>query len=194
MTNTKDLRVVKNKKNINAAFLELLSTKKYEEITVSQICKKALINRSTFYFHYSNKDELLDTMYIDVMTDYSKLMMESFQANKHNLSDCIIKAFKHVTRHSDVINIILKMDETKKLQDTKIKSLFVNQFLLYSQKSNIKFKKTDYAYYYACLFASCAVETLHWWLDCGMKEERYEEVSKIIIGCLENGINKAFFE
>jgi AcrR family transcriptional regulator len=60
-----DLRVLKNKQLIKSAFLELLSTKRFEDITVSQICQKALINRSTFYFHYENKVELLEVIYID---------------------------------------------------------------------------------------------------------------------------------
>ena len=59
----------KNKKNqyhhLNRdqrAQIEILINEKdktFEEIKVSDICKKALINRSTFYSHYNDKYELL---------------------------------------------------------------------------------------------------------------------------------------
>lgn len=44
---------------MNQALIELLNKKDYEFITVKEICKKAGVNRSTFYLHYSNVDELL---------------------------------------------------------------------------------------------------------------------------------------
>lgn len=41
------------------ALILLLDQKEYEFINVKDICKKAGFNRSTFYLHYSNIDELL---------------------------------------------------------------------------------------------------------------------------------------
>ena len=44
--------------------------KTFEEIKVSDICKKALINRSTFYSHYNDKYELL--------VDFINVLKEEF--------------------------------------------------------------------------------------------------------------------
>ena len=44
---------------MNRAFTDLLAEKDYPYITVSEICKRAGVNRSTFYLHYENMDELL---------------------------------------------------------------------------------------------------------------------------------------
>ncbi len=46
-------------KKIDAAFLSLLNKKDFEFITVKEICEQAKVNRSTFYLHYSNLDDLL---------------------------------------------------------------------------------------------------------------------------------------
>ena len=54
-----DLRIIKTKKGIYNALLELMREKQFEEIKVSDICEKALINRSTFYAHFEDKYELL---------------------------------------------------------------------------------------------------------------------------------------
>lgn len=44
---------------MDEALLLLLEKKEYEFITVTEICEKAGVNRSTFYLHYQNMDELL---------------------------------------------------------------------------------------------------------------------------------------
>lgn len=41
------------------AFLELLDTKDFAEISIKNICAKAKLNRSTFYLHYNNTYDLL---------------------------------------------------------------------------------------------------------------------------------------
>ena len=52
-----DLRIIKTKKVIYEALIDLMKEKTFEEIKVSDICNKALINRSTFYAHYEDKYE-----------------------------------------------------------------------------------------------------------------------------------------
>ena len=65
-----DLRIVKTKKAIKTAFLNLLKKNDYHNITISAISEAALINRKTFYAHYETKDEL----YNDVINDALKVL------------------------------------------------------------------------------------------------------------------------
>ncbi len=44
---------------MNQALIEILNKKDYDYITIKEICKKAGVNRSTFYLHYDNIDDLL---------------------------------------------------------------------------------------------------------------------------------------
>ena len=46
-------------KKMDEALLSLLKEKTFAYITVSEICKKAGVNRSTFYLHYENTVDLL---------------------------------------------------------------------------------------------------------------------------------------
>ena len=66
----KDLRIIKTRKALYNAFEELMKSKPFEQIKVSDICKKALINRSTFYSHYNDKYELL--------VDFINVLKEEF--------------------------------------------------------------------------------------------------------------------
>lgn len=45
---------------MDKAFLDLLAEKDFEYITVKDICKRAGVNRSTFYLHYETVADLLD--------------------------------------------------------------------------------------------------------------------------------------
>ena len=60
--NQNDLRVIKTKKNIEASFIYLLGQKDFYKITVQDILDRALINRSTFYKHYTDKYQLAETL------------------------------------------------------------------------------------------------------------------------------------
>ncbi len=45
---------------MDQAFLELLEAKDFEYITVTEICERAGVNRSTFYLHYETVGDLLN--------------------------------------------------------------------------------------------------------------------------------------
>ncbi|EKQ58003.1 TetR family transcriptional regulator, partial [Clostridium sp. Maddingley MBC34-26] len=60
--NQNDLRVIKTKKYIEVSFIDLLSQKDFNKITVQDILDRALINRSTFYKHYTDKYQLAETL------------------------------------------------------------------------------------------------------------------------------------
>ncbi len=62
MSQKVDLRIIKTKRNLYEGLAQLLTEKPYENIKIKDICDKSLVNRSTFYDHYSSKAELLDSM------------------------------------------------------------------------------------------------------------------------------------
>ncbi len=57
-----DRRVLRTKKNIRQAFLQLLSEKSLSQITVKELSEYADINRKTFYMYYSNIEEILSEL------------------------------------------------------------------------------------------------------------------------------------
>lgn len=45
---------------MDEALIQLINVKDYDYITIKEICKRAGVNRSTFYLHYETIDDLLD--------------------------------------------------------------------------------------------------------------------------------------
>jgi AcrR family transcriptional regulator len=56
---TIDRRVARTRTLLHNALLASLRGKRYDAITVEDLCTKAKIGRSTFYAHYTGKDDLL---------------------------------------------------------------------------------------------------------------------------------------
>lgn len=57
MEEKRDLRIEKTYLALNNAFIKLLEEKKFENITVNELCEKAMIRRATFYKHFADKYE-----------------------------------------------------------------------------------------------------------------------------------------
>ena len=69
------------------ALLSLLEKKPFEYITISEICEKTGVNRSTFYLHYENTADLLKeaTAYVlDNFASYFPVDMESITSKYAN--------------------------------------------------------------------------------------------------------------
>ena len=77
MSKKEDLRVTKTKMNLYEALMKLMKEKTFEEIKVSDICNVALTNRSTFYDHFADKYELLDSLINDLEKDLIKKLEEN---------------------------------------------------------------------------------------------------------------------
>lgn len=62
-----DKRIQKSKSSIINTFLEMRAKKPLEKITVTELCKKAEINKSTFYVHYRDIYDLSDQLETEVV-------------------------------------------------------------------------------------------------------------------------------
>ncbi|MBE6783562.1 MAG: TetR family transcriptional regulator [Ruminococcaceae bacterium] len=60
---SEDKRILKTKKNLKNTLLELLDEKSFEQITVKEICERSATSRITFYTHFADKYELLDSIF-----------------------------------------------------------------------------------------------------------------------------------
>lgn len=88
-TKNEDLRVIKTKQLIKDSFFELIGEKGYSKVTVTDITKKANINRNTFYLHYVDKEDLVD----QIITDNYK---ESEPKIINLVGDHLIKDFNNL--------------------------------------------------------------------------------------------------
>ncbi len=60
-----DKRITKSRKLIQDSFLSLANKSPFENITVKDISERANVNRATFYAHFKDKYDLLDSFISD---------------------------------------------------------------------------------------------------------------------------------
>lgn len=94
-----DLRILKTKKSLYQALLILMKEKTLEEIKVSDICEKALINRSTFYAHFEDKYTLLDALIHDLKENLLKELDKN--TNISNSKEYYVELIKILLDHME---------------------------------------------------------------------------------------------
>lgn len=101
------------------ALIELLNQKDIEYITVKEICKKAGVNRTTFYLHYENIDDLLNETIKNITSKFLTYFKDTPQT--------IIKDIK--TTSKEDLNFINKTYLRPYLEFIKDnKKVFINAF------------------------------------------------------------------
>ncbi len=78
-----DLRVLKTKRNIQQALFSLLiQGQSYSLVTIDQICREALCSRSTFYAHYTQKNDLLEEITDHYVSQFQKFLTRRLESSQ----------------------------------------------------------------------------------------------------------------
>lgn len=80
----------------NKALLSLLEKKAFEYISISEICEKAGVNRSTFYLHYENTSDLLRETIAYVLDNFSSYFSVDIKSVSTKFSNCDLQDLKFV--------------------------------------------------------------------------------------------------
>lgn len=67
----KDRRSLYTEKVIKEAFITLLDQKPLEKTSISEICRLADINKSTFYLHYQNEHDILKEFEDELVKEFA---------------------------------------------------------------------------------------------------------------------------
>ena len=73
---TEDLRIQKTIAAIKESFEALICEKEYNDITVTELCQRAKINKKTFYHYYPTLEDLLDEMHMELSSAYIELVKD----------------------------------------------------------------------------------------------------------------------
>lgn len=80
---------------VSTAFAELLSEKPYEDIFVQDILDRAGIGRTTFYAHYFDKEDLLESMTEQILTMFTRQIAPSSTSTSQRVVPSL-ELFEHI--------------------------------------------------------------------------------------------------
>ena len=123
-----DLRVIKTKKNIRDAFLELRKKNSLDEIKVNALCEKAMVNKTTFYNHYQDIYELSEELETEVLDSF----FDNFKDIDMMLTDanCFISGMHAALEaENDMLRILFmdKLDELVARIEKHIRNYYVKE-------------------------------------------------------------------
>lgn len=91
-------RQTATKQHIREALIQLLLEEKFETISVSKLCQRAGINRGTFYLHYLDKYDLIETLKEEIIAQLRKNFEETT-----NTRDLLIANLSYLQQNYDLI-------------------------------------------------------------------------------------------
>lgn len=87
-----DPRVVRTRKLIQEAFTSLMREKEFDDITVKDIAERATVNRATFYAHFVDKFDILDSKITDSFMTILLHRIEGHKTLNEETIKCIFLA------------------------------------------------------------------------------------------------------
>ena len=178
-------------KKMDKALISLLEEKSFEYITVSEICKKAEVNRSTFYLHYENTVDLLNEtarFLLDDFAAYFNVDVENitnkFKENSLDelnfISDEYLHPYLSYIKENRIVFSTVLLHSVSFGFNEIFQRLYDNIFNPILERYNYPIADRKYAMmFYLNGITAIVIE----WLKDGC-EKTIEEVSRIIYGCI----------
>ncbi len=156
MANKVDVRIVKSKESLMSALIGLMGKKKLEELTISEICQEADVNRNTFYSHYSSVRELFEEMngkYMEALFASAKVFDEPNDSTIKNLVNVLDK----MKEKGNLTKIIFSESNSIKHLNTLLQILFPTSII-----DNLKIENLSLDECHAFLIGGITSLILRW--------------------------------
>ncbi len=106
-----DPRVVRTRKLLREALIELIPERGYDAISIKDITERATLNRATFYLHYRDKEDLLERGFGEIWNELTR--ENPFpQAPQGQLSldatrAAVLRDFEHLARYAPFYRVMV---------------------------------------------------------------------------------------
>ncbi len=185
MKRTRDIRVIRTQTALLEALEDLIKTKKLSNITITELCTAAKINRNTFYYHYNNIFEFLDEHKKLIIDDLNEIAEISKTHNKQNL----VEVFAVLKKHPHFLNILISpncdLDFFNEIFDVASSKASI----IFSKDPNTLTNKERILCSYCNAGCNAVIIT---WIMNDMKESP-EEIADFIWTSSKNGIFSLLF-
>lgn len=133
----KNRKVKYTKERLSLSLIELLKTKHISEITITELCDHADINRTTFYRHYEKVLDLLKEIETKLLKDLETFLMQ-FKDHSEDYEESLFileKIFEYIRTNEETFNVLFT--DTGSLGfKTELVNLFYKQVVKIYENSN----------------------------------------------------------
>lgn len=166
---------------LKQSLLQLLKEKTFSSITVKEICDVADINRSTFYAHYQDQFELLETIENEIIRDMKEYLNTYNLLEKEDALRMTEKLIEYFAVKHEELEILL--NKSGNSFERKVRHV-AEQFIMNEMKTEMN---SHLPAYVSTFIISGSVETIKMWLLSG-RYESPKEMAKLINNLINHGI------
>ena len=160
-----DRRVQKTRKLLQDALVELILEKGFESVRIQDILDRANVGRSTFYFHFQDKRELLHSCF-DELHDTLEQHAERISGGEKNSGDIhheySLKLFRFVERNHTLFKALLGKQDVPAFVDDFLFAYIQEPFRTRMVHDKLTSFPPELVTYY---FAYAFIGTLKWWVS-----------------------------
>ena len=156
-----NLKVINTKRKLSKSLISLLTSKSITEIDVSELCKKAGINRTTFYKHYASLYHLLDELIVQFFKRIETLFLSL--SSGENTTSKVAYLLKYLKQNREFVTIIMNNNSFSSISERLIQLNFICNLI----NSNIQYRKNDYVSedYYVDFIISGWIAAIRRWVN-----------------------------
>lgn len=144
------------RESIELALIHLLKTKKFQDISITEITSRAGVSRNAYYRNYNSKDDILNKC-ISAISNEISIELKKVRNINGSLYERWLAFINVSKKHSNTFNLLMDSGFETEL-------LHVFQDMLVTCTSPASDEET-YLVYYA---AGAMYSTISYWIKCGM--------------------------
>ena len=165
-----DLRVRRTHKLLWEALMAELSQHSFEEITVRQICERAMVHHSTFYKHYEDKYALLEQgirqMFDELVAHEEHLPPRAFSVE--HPPPYFLRLFEHAAAHPQFYKLMVCGEGSGRFQKL-VKEYLADVLSAKEREVTLTNEHSPFPLaMQAHVVAGAVLSLLAWWLEHGM--------------------------
>lgn len=162
---------IRSQNLICESFLEILSEKPYDKITITEVCKNANLVRETFYRNFSSKKAVVKRI-----LDYK--FEELYELNSadpsHDMDRIFINYFSYWKEEKDFLYLLINNQLFQIMLSKTLELVYIKIDEIIGNRENEKTKK-----YIASLYSGAINNLLYSWVKNDF-EENPDEMARIL--------------
>lgn len=180
-----DIRIIKTKKAIIDSFWNMLDKKSVKDISIKEICLDAEVNRSTFYLHFEDKQQLLLQSIYDKMYHINELAEQECKTDSIREYYKVIGdiTFRLLTKNKSFYRKIIVLNEQNLLFDPaqSFLSLNINRHIktMAKKENGLKLPSSMISEFYSGGIISLA----KWWIttESSISQEKLNNLITVLL-------------
>ena len=162
-----DRRTQRTREQLQKALIELIGEREYDDITIQDIADRANIGRTTFYLHYSSKDELFMSCHEAIIREFHIGLLHPLSREEllsREIPPSLTSAYRHLDEGRALLYPVFQGKDShiilRQIRDRSAREIEANLRAIFEEnESNIPLDIL------ANYLAGAQIALMQWWLE-----------------------------